>query len=115
MSNPLVAAGKRDRWVTILRSTSAANEHNEQIPGVPTRTSLFASIKPGPGTERFQSAEAAATAPMRFVFAYRPDLVRVTDHIEADDGRTYDVIWWAEIGRREGIEALATARSETTS
>jgi head-tail adaptor len=115
IGNPLVQAGKRDRWVTIVRPTYTTNTMNEQIEGEPTRTGVFASMKPGPGNERFQSAEVAAQAPMRFVFAWRPDLVRVTDRIEADDGRTYEVLWWAEIGRREGIEALATARSEGVS
>jgi head-tail adaptor len=113
IGNPLVEAGKRDRWVEIVRQGYTTNTLNEQVPdGDPTRTGVFASMKPGPGTERFQNAETAAQAPMRFVFAYRPDLIRVTDRIEADDGRTYDVVWWAEIGRREGIEALATARAE---
>lgn len=110
--NPLVEAGKRDRWVEVLRSETTTNVHNEEIPGEPTRTGVWASMKPGPGTERFQSAETAAQAPMRFVFAYRPGLIKVTDRLEADDGRTYDVLWWAEIGHREGIEALATARAE---
>jgi hypothetical protein len=50
---------------------------------------------------------------MRFVMRWHADLVRVTDRIEADDGRTYEVLWWAEIGHREGIEALAQARAET--
>lgn len=112
MGNPLVEAGKRDRWVEVVRATTTTNAHNEEIESGETRTGVFASMKPGPGTERFQSAETAASAPMRFVFAYRPDLIRVTDRLEADDGRTYEVLWWAEIGRREGIEALATARAE---
>lgn len=112
IGNPLVEAGKRDRWVTIVRPTYTTNSMNEQVEGTPEEKGVFASMKPGPGTERFQSAEMAAQAPMRFVFAYRPDLIRVTDRIAADDGRTYNVIWWAEIGRREGIEALATARGE---
>jgi hypothetical protein len=63
-------------------------------------------MAPGPGTERFQNAELAATAPMRFVLRWHADLVRDTDRIEADDGRTYEVLWWAEIGLREGIEVL---------
>jgi head-tail adaptor len=111
--NALVEAGRRDRWVEIVRPVTTTNAHNEEIEGEPTRSGVFASMKPGPGTERFQNAETAAQAPMRFVFAYRPDLIRVTDRIEADDGRTYQVLWWSEIGRREGIEALATARAET--
>jgi head-tail adaptor len=110
--NRLVAAGKRDRPVTILRRTFTTDAHNEEIEGMPTSKTRFASVKPSPGTERFQSAETAASAPMRFVFAYEPDLVRVTDSIEHDDGRTYAVASVTEIGRREGWEVLATARGE---
>lgn len=112
MGNSLLDAGKLDRLVTIIHPTFTTNTLNEQVPGTPTEKTRFASMRPAPGTERFQSAETAAQAPMRFVFRYEPDLIDVTDRIAADDGRTYEVLWWAEIGRREGIEALATARGE---
>jgi head-tail adaptor len=110
--NPLVEAGKRDRVVTILRPTFTTNTQNEQVEGEPDTKVRLASVKPAPGSERFQSAETAAQAPMRFVFAYEPDLVRVTDSIEHDDGRIYAVASVTEIGRREGWEVLATARGE---
>jgi head-tail adaptor len=115
VGNPLTAAGRLDRKVTIVRPSFTTNTHNEQVEGEPVRTRVSASMRPAPGTERFQNAETAASAPMRFVFRWRADLVRVSDRIEGDDGRTYEVLWWAEIGRREGIEALATARGETNS
>jgi head-tail adaptor len=110
--NPLLEHGKLDRYVTIVRQTTTTNTHNEEIASGETRVERWASMKPGPGNERFQNSEIAASAPMRFVFHFEQGLIEVTDRIEADDGRTYDVLWWAEIGRREGIEALATARAE---
>lgn len=113
MGNALLAAGRLDRRVTIVRPTRTQNASNEWIEGEPSRTQVWASMKPGPGTERFQNAEVAAEAPMRFVFRWRADLVRVSDRLEADDGQTYEVLWRAEIGRREGLEALAVARAET--
>lgn len=112
MGNPLLAAGKLDRRVTILRPTYTTDASNERIAGEPDETERFASVRPAPGTERFRSAETAAEAPMRFVFRYEPDLVRVTDSIRHDDGRTYAVASVTEIGRREGLEVLATARGE---
>jgi head-tail adaptor len=106
MSNPLVLAGRLDRRVAILRDgTPTRNSRNEEIPV------RWASVKPAPGTERFASAENAATAPMRFVFRWAADLVRVTDRLR-HDGRDYDIKSVTEIGRREGWEVLATARAE---
>lgn len=113
MGNPLLEAGKRDRRVTILRPAFTKDVHNEGIAGEPVETERWASVRPVPGTERFRSAETAAEAPMRFVFGYEPDLVRVTDSILHDDGRTYAVASVTEIGRHEGWEVLASARGET--
>jgi head-tail adaptor len=110
--NPLVAAGKLDRRVTIVRPNYTRDAAGEQVAGPPTETVRWASVRPAPGTERFQNAETAAEAPMRFVFRWEDDLVRVTDSILHDDGRTYAVASVTEIGRREGWEVLATARGE---
>jgi head-tail adaptor len=113
VGNPLLAAGRLNRKVTIVRPSFTNNGHNEPVEGAPTRTSTWCSMAPGPGTERFANAELAGSAPMRFVFRWRPDLVRENDRIEGDDGRTYEILWWAEIGLREGLEVLGQARSET--
>ncbi len=113
MGNPLLVAGRLNRRVTIVRPTFTTNGINERVEGTPTRTKVWASMAPGPGTERFQNAELAAEAPMRFVMRWHADLVRDSDRIEGDDGRTYEILWWAEIGLREGIEVLGQARAET--
>jgi head-tail adaptor len=110
--NPLVAAGKLVRRVTIVRPTFTRNGDNERVEGEPVLTTRWASVRPAPGTERFQDAESAAEAPMRFVFRYEPGLVLVTDRLLHDDGRSYAIASVTEIGRREGWEVLATARGE---
>lgn len=113
MGNALLQAGLLDRRVTIVRPAGfTRNAHNEQVEGTPTTEARWASVKPAPGTERFQSAETAAQAPMRFVFRWEDDLVRVTDRLLHDDGREYAISSVTEIGRREGWEVLATARGE---
>lgn len=112
MGNPLLVSGKLDRLVTILRPTFTTNSRNEEIEGAPDETVRPSSVKPAPGTERFRSSETASEAPMRFVFRYEPDLVRVTDSILHDDGRTYAIASVTEIGRHEGWEVLASARGE---
>lgn len=111
MGNKLLEAGRLDRRVTVLRPSFTRDAHNELVAGEPVPTERFASVRPAPGTERFQDAETAAAAPMRFVFRWEAELVKVTDSIE-HDGRTYAVASVTEIGRREGLEVLAVARGE---
>lgn len=111
MGNSLTRAGNFNRAVTILKRNVTTNDNNEEVEGEPTEVETLASVKPAPGTERFQSAEMAAQAPMRFVFRYRDDLMTVEDSI-LFDGRIYTVSSVTEIGIREGIEVLATARAE---
>lgn len=112
MGNALLAAGKLDRRVTIVRDGAATTDDwGEATAGTPARMTRWASMRPAPGTERFANAENAATAPMRFVFRWAADLVRVTDRLELG-GRTYDIKSVTEIGRREGWEVLAIARAE---
>lgn len=107
----LVQSARLDRRVTILRPTYTTDEHNEQVAGEPVRTERWAAVLSSPGTERFQSAETAAAAPMHFIFHWEDGLVRVTDSIE-HDGRTYGVTSIEEIGRRRRLRVLATARGE---
>jgi head-tail adaptor len=114
MGNPLLAKGKLDRRVTIERATTTPDAHNEPVLTWGDHATRWASMRPAPGTERFQNAETAAEALMRFVFLWEDGLVLVTDRLRLeDDGRRYDVIAPPmEIGRREGLEVLATARAE---
>jgi SPP1 family predicted phage head-tail adaptor len=112
MGNALLAAGKLDRRVTVERATSTTDEHGEAVLVWGEHAVRWASVKPAPGTERFQNEETAAEAPMRFVFRYEADLVTVEDRILHEDGRRYFIASVTEIGRREGWEVLATARGE---
>jgi SPP1 family predicted phage head-tail adaptor len=111
--NSLLQAGKLDRRVTIERFTAATDTHGEEVQTWTAHATRWASVRPAPGTERFQNAETAAEAPMRFVFRFEDDLVRVTDRLLHEDERTYYVASVTEIGRREGWEVLATARGES--
>lgn len=112
MGNSLTRAGNFTRPVTILkRNVTGTNSHNEQTVGPPTEIETLASVKPAPGTERFQSAEKAAEAPMRFVLRWRPGLLGVIDAIRFD-GRVFEASSVLEIGTREGIEVIGVARAE---
>jgi len=111
MGNKLTVAGNFTRPVTILEPARGTNTHNEEVitwvPGV----TMLASVRPAPGTERFQSAELAATAQTRFVFRYRRGVLTVEKMLRFD-GHDYAISSVTEIGIREGIEVLATARAE---
>lgn len=112
MGNPLLDAGKLDRRVTIERSTASVDGHGEDILVWGSHATRWASARPAPGTERFQSAELAAQSVTRFVFRWEDGLVSVEDRLLHDDGRRYAISSVMEIGRREGWEVLATARGE---
>jgi head-tail adaptor len=112
--NPLVAAGKLDRTVTIVRAGAPTrNSRNEEVPGAAVEKARWASVKPAPGAERFQSAENAASAVWRFVFRWEDDLVRVTDTLRTEEGRSWNVHSADPIGRNEGWDVLASARMES--
>jgi head-tail adaptor len=111
--NPLLAAGRLNRRVTIVRPTFTTNSINEQVEGEPSRTTVSASMAPDLGGERFQNGELGPKLVMKFVFRWHADLVRLTDRIEADDGLTYEIIDRNEIGLREGIAVRGVALSET--
>jgi head-tail adaptor len=107
-------AGKFDRLVTIVTppkpDAASSDEWNEETGPPPSRVDAWAAIKTAPGTERFQSAENMALAPMRFFFRWRADLVRPTSRIEYD-GRTFDVKSIEEVGRRQLLQVGAVARA----
>lgn len=114
MVHKLVQSPRFNRRVTVLkRGTPMTNTHNEEVEGTPTKVETWAAVTPAPGTERFASAEMAALAPMRFVFRWRDNLLTVKDSIRFD-GHDYAVSSVTEIGTREGIEVLATARAEVS-
>ena len=98
--------------MTVERATSTTDAHGEKVLTWAPHAVRWASARPAPGIERFQNAETAAEAPMRFVFRWEADLVSVEDRILHEDGRRYAIASVNEIGRREGWEVLATARGE---
>lgn len=101
-------AGKFDRKVVIVTPVkpNTTDAWNETTGPPPTRVSAWAAIKTAPGSERFQSAENLALAPLRFFFRWRDGLVLPTSRIEYD-GKIFDVKSVEEIGRRQLLQVLA--------
>lgn len=111
MANPLTLPGKRNRPVTVLEPVTTVNSHNEEVIAWEEGVTMLASVKVAPGTERFQSAELAATAQTRFIFGWCPGVLSVEKMLRFED-HDWAISAVAEIGTREGIEVLATARAE---
>jgi head-tail adaptor len=105
-------SGKLDRLVTIIAPGKPAetDEWNETVGPEPVRVQAWAAIKTAPGTERFQSGENLALAPLRFFFRWRADLVKPDYQIEFD-GKTFDVKSVEEVGRRQLLQVGAVARA----
>jgi hypothetical protein len=113
MGNALVEAGKLDRRVTILRAgTGTRDEYGEVQPGANTETTTWASLRPAPGTERFANAENAAQRRCGSSFAGVQTWCARRTGCATEFGLVYDVKSVTEIGRREGLEVLAVARTE---
>jgi SPP1 family predicted phage head-tail adaptor len=105
-------SGKLDRRVVIVRPTHTTNSHNEQIEGVPTKMTTWASVRAMPGQERYANAQREVSAPLLFTFRWRADLVRETDRIE-HDGRVFEVTSAVEVGRRAGLEVQGIWKGAT--
>ena len=106
--------GQFDRLVTIVTPSSPTTKDswNEPTGPAPTRVEAWAAIKSAPGTERFQSAETMALAPLRFFFRWRKGLVQPTSRIEYKD-QVFDVKSIEEVGRRELLQVGAVAMLTT--
>jgi head-tail adaptor len=107
----MMATGKFDRLVTIVTPAepTTTDAWNEATGPAPTRIDTWAAVRTAPGTERFQSAENLALAPIRFFFRWRGGLVQPTSLIEYD-GLVYDVKSVEEMDRRKLLQVVAIAR-----
>jgi head-tail adaptor len=104
-----VRTGKFDRQVIIVAPENGTTDEWNEENGTGVETLVWASVKPAPGVERFASGENLATAPKRFYFRWRPDLVKPNFLIKYE-GLVYDVKSVVEIGRRKELEVGAVAR-----
>lgn len=107
-------AGKLDRRIVIERGAVTTNAFNEEIQTWAPLLTVWAGKQDVSDRERFAAAETGATVTTRFLIRWSNAAATVDarDRI-IYDGRTYDVHHAKEIGRREGIEITASARSET--
>lgn len=106
-------AGPLDRRVKLERYGETRDEWNNPIEGWTTLSKVWASKHDVSDTERLRGAEVGSTLTTRFVIRW---IKKVADFNTKDrltcEGLVYGVVGVKEIGRREGIEITAAARSD---
>lgn len=105
-----IAAGKRDRRITLERLVS------EKIDGTPKDSwkpiaTVWAAKNELKGYERFQNDRNVADAEVEFVILYSGDVkdLSTADRVTYGDAK-YDIIAVAEIGRKDGLSIKAKRR-----
>jgi SPP1 family predicted phage head-tail adaptor len=105
-------AGKLDRRLTIQRKVTTSSPSGEPIETWSPLAIVWGEARPVPGDEKFGAQQLIATSLMTFRIRWRPDLnVTVNDRISYS-GRLWDLLDVREIGRREGLEIEAKARTD---
>lgn len=106
-------AGELDRRIDIQQAVISKNALNESVPSWLSLGKVWAKKTDVSDGERMRSAETAAQITTRFLIRWSIAMSEVTpkDRV-VFDGKTYDIFFVKEIGRREGIEISAAARAD---
>ncbi|MDP2358015.1 MAG: phage head closure protein [Beijerinckiaceae bacterium] len=108
-----IEAGKLDRRIVIQRATVTTNALNEEVQSWAPLITVWAGKREVSDRERFAANEIGAEVTTRFTIRWstQAGAVDARDRI-LYDGRVYNIHHAKEIGRRDGIEITAAARSE---
>ena len=107
-------AGKLDRRITISRATETRDAVNAIVQTWADLVTVWASKRDVSDGERFQSGTRNASKMTRFQIRWSPTVadVNAKDRV-VFEGITYDIQNAKELGRREGIEITASARTDS--
>ena len=111
---PGVAAGKRDRLVTIRRLRDSQSGSGAAVETPEVVTNLYAEKVPDSGTEAFREDQVQGWANVTWrTLWFRDGLDDPTVKWQIVEGaRVYDVLSVREIGRRAGWEFVTRVRAE---
>lgn len=106
-------AGEFDRRITIERYSSTINDFGEEVGEWVTLATVWASKTDIRDSERWLAQQVSSTITTRWRTRY---LTKIAD-VNAKDRLThgallYGIVAVKEIGRREGLEITAAARSD---
>lgn len=106
-------AGELDRRIDIQQAVISKNELNESVPTWISLGTVWAKKTDVSDGERSRASEVAAQITTRFLIRWSIAMSEVNPKDRVIfGGRTYDIFFVKEIGRREGIEISAAARSD---
>lgn len=113
---PMLAAGQRDRYVTILQASEAAGGSGYPVETWPDLGADWMSRHDLRADERFEAGQFAAAAETQWQLAYRadmdPELVDVPKSRRLRYmGREFEILTATLIGNRDGIELLTVSSS----
>lgn len=106
-------AGELNRSIVIQAATTTQNGFGEPVETwakIHTADTLPAAIKPERGGERFTAQQVVGKAVITFKIRWRTDVTTINRIVY--DGRDWDIHDVRPLGKREGLEIDASARSE---
>lgn len=106
-------AGKLDRRVLLERFGLTRDPLNNPVEGWTTLATVWASKHDVSDTERLRAAEVGSNLTTRFVIRHSSTVadLNTKDRLTCE-GLVYNIVGVKELGRREGIEITAAARSD---
>lgn len=104
-------AGQLDRRITLQTLDLTQDVTGQPIEGWSTLDTIWARVRSQRGAERFDAQQVVGRAVTTFLIRHRTDIEVDTMRIQYDS-RDWDITDVRELGRKEGIEIDATARSE---
>jgi SPP1 family predicted phage head-tail adaptor len=104
-------AGRLDRSIELQSLSTTNNSFGEPVETWTTIATVAAAVTPNRGNERFTAQQVVGHAVVTFKIRYRTGLT-VLNRIRYQ-GRQWDIHDVREVGRREGLEIDASARSES--
>jgi SPP1 family predicted phage head-tail adaptor len=106
----MIVAGKLDRRIALRVATQGADDFGSPVETWADLAVVWAEKRDLRGREFYQANADNAEIETVFRIRWRSD-VSPLNRI-AYDGRDYDIVSVAEIGRRDGLEIMAKARAE---
>lgn len=105
-------AGQLDRRINIERTFSTLDEFGRDVPAWNTIAKVWAQVEFGAGTETRATMEVAAEQRRTFRIRWLSGLLS-TDRI-VYEGKSWDILDIAELGRRDGLLVTGIARVDKT-
>jgi SPP1 family predicted phage head-tail adaptor len=98
-------AGRLDRRIRIESRVETQNAYGEAVISYVLLAEVWAEKKPLSGNEIFTAAQFFPAGTVKYKIRYIPQVNEKCRIIE--NGITYDIVYIAEVGRREGLEITA--------